>query len=255
MSIQTVKTQSPLGNLNYLLHDRKAKISYLVDPFDGEQLREIIKEDFSDHKMIILLTHTHMDHIAGVEALVHGGVNEVWGHRDCEHVQLTKVLKEGDSWAFGGDQIQVIEVPGHKSEHIVFFIQSQQGEHHLISGDTLFFAGVGNCKNGGNPEELYQSIEKLKKQIPENTIIYPGHDYLETNLRFGLSLVPNNVYASECLNDLNQGKVRVPTRMSEELKFNPFLNLNHPELVLALEGEKLNESERFVKLRSLRDKW
>ena len=63
----------------------------------------------------------------------------------------------------------------------------------MFSGDTLFNAGAGNCHNGGHPAELFETFEKQLNALGDNTLIYPGHDYLLNNLAFTLDREPDNV--------------------------------------------------------------
>ena len=69
----------------------------------------------------------------------------------------------------------------------------------LFSGDTLFNAGAGNCHNGGNAEDLYTTFAEQLSRLPDITRIYPGHDYIENNLKFTLAREPDNSAAAEWL--------------------------------------------------------
>ena len=72
----------------------------------------------------------------------------------------------------------------------------------LFCGDTLFNAGAGNCHNGGHPAELYKTFDEQLARLPSSTLIYPGHDYVENNLRFTLDCEPDNKKAREMLDKL-----------------------------------------------------
>jgi hydroxyacylglutathione hydrolase len=256
IEVITLQTNSPLENLNYLIWDKTNSLCFIIDPFDGKQIKEKL-DQLQVNKSIILLTHTHADHVAGVDFLNSQFQVPVWGHSLCKQFgfQLERELVDGDQIPLSGGSLKVLEVPGHKEEHIVFYFESESTQQFLIAGDTLFFAGVGNCKNGGNPERLFESIKKLNDEINNKTIIYPGHDYLKTNLGFALSVEPSNVYAKEFLSSLNQGKCMVPTTMEQERKLNPFLRLDQPEIRESVSRDCRNNKERFIKLRSLRDRW
>ena len=71
----------------------------------------------------------------------------------------------------------------------------------LFSGDTLFNAGAGNCHNGGNPEDLYATFVDQLARLPDDTQVYPGHDYIENNLRFTLAREPDNTAANAMTDD------------------------------------------------------
>ena len=65
----------------------------------------------------------------------------------------------------------------------------------LFSGDTLFNARAGNCKNGGNVDELFDTFVREIAPLPDSTLLYPGHDYMKNNLAFALDRDPYNVLA------------------------------------------------------------
>ena len=93
-----------------------------------------------------------------------------------------------------------LDTPGHTMSHICLLSQTEQPS--IFSGDTLFNAGAGNCHNGGHPEELYLTFTKQLSKLPDNTLIYPGHDYIENNLRFTLDREPENKKAKNLLSKI-----------------------------------------------------
>ncbi|MEP7303475.1 MAG: hydroxyacylglutathione hydrolase C-terminal domain-containing protein, partial [Caldimonas sp.] len=132
-----------------------------------------------------------------------------------------------------------------------------------FSGDTLFNAGAGNCHNGGSPEVLYASFVEQLAKLPGETQVYPGHDYIENNLRFTLDREPDNAAAAALLpgvagQDPATGRV---TTLAEEKQINAFLRLSSPSVVAALRKvfadlpENPDPKTVFVKLRELRNKW
>jgi hydroxyacylglutathione hydrolase len=133
----------------------------------------------------------------------------------------------------------------------------------LFSGDTLFNAGAGNCHNGGNPEDLYATFVDQLARLPDETEVYPGHDYIENNLRFTLAREPDNAAANEMLSRVSgqdPATARVTT-LAEEKRINTFLRLTSPSVIAKLRVEFPDLPERpdaktvFVKLRELRNRW
>jgi hydroxyacylglutathione hydrolase len=133
----------------------------------------------------------------------------------------------------------------------------------LFSGDTLFNAGAGNCHNGGNVDDLYTTFVDQLARLPEDTQVYPGHDYIENNLRFTLAREPDNTAAQALLpavtdHDPVQAKV---TTLREEKQFNTFLRLSSPSLIAKLREsfpelpENPDARTVFTKLRELRNRW
>ena len=153
------------------------------------------------------------------------------------------------------DFLQAINTPGHVYNHQCFLVYSKQKPFALISGDALFNAGVGNCKNGGDVNEHYYSIKKLSS-LPDEILIYPSHDYLLNNLKFAQTIEPENPdiqywIEKRQIQDLEQEFI--VTTLAIEKKINPFLRLNSEAVCKMFPG--LNEKERFIELRKLRDQW
>jgi hydroxyacylglutathione hydrolase len=127
----------------------------------------------------------------------------------------------------------------------------------------LFNAGAGNCHHGGHPSELYKTFAGQIASLPDDTLIYPGHDYLENNLAFTLDREPGNVAAGELLvqaksQDPNQALV---SSMALEREVNTFMRLGSPAVIARLR-ESFPELPAdpdprtvFLKLRELRNSW
>ena len=128
----------------------------------------------------------------------------------------------------------------------------------------MFNAGAGNCHNGGHPVELYHTFTKQIAKLSDNTMIYPGHDYLTNNLEFTLSREPNNTAANAMLDklqDTHHPDNATITTLGQEKEINTFFRLHNPEIIETLRGEFPDLSpepepmEIFLKLRELRNSW
>ena len=142
-------------------------------------------------------------------------------------------------------------------------LRSHTEQPALFSGDTLFNAGAGNCHNGGNPADLYTTFVDQLATLPDATRVYPGHDYIENNLRFTLAREPDNAAALALLPTVtgqDPATLRVTTLL-EEKQFNTFLRLTSPSVIAALREafpelpEQPDPKTVFVKLRELRNAW
>jgi len=140
---------------------------------------------------------------------------------------------------------------------------ARAGQPALFCGDTLFNAGAGNCHNGGHPAELYKTFSEQLAKLPASTLIYPGHDYIENNLRFTLSREPDNRRARELLGrlaDQDPGNAYVTT-LDVEREINTFFRLTSPTVIAKLREafpdlpEKPDQRTVFLKLRELRNAW
>ena len=142
-------------------------------------------------------------------------------------------------------------------------LRSHTDRPALFSGDTLFNAGAGNCHNGGNAEVLYATFVDQLARLPDDTQVFPGHDYIENNLRFTLAREPDNVAAQTLLSSVagqDPATLHVTT-LGEEKQVNTFLRLTNASVIETLRlafpdlPEQPDAKTVFVKLRELRNRW
>ena len=158
-------------------------------------------------------------------------------------------------------ELECLDTPGHTMCHIC--LRSHTDQPALFSGDTLFNAGAGNCHNGGDPALLYATFVEQLAKLPDNTQVYPGHDYIENNLKFTLAREPDNAAAQALLPQVGgqDPATSMVTTLAEEKQFNTFFRLGSPSLIAALREsfpelpEQPDAKTVFVKLRELRNKW
>ncbi len=126
---------------------------------------------------------------------------------------------------------------GHARDTHVLICLRAHGDHPaLFSGDTLFNAGAGNCHNGGNPEDLYATFADQLAKLPENTKIYPGHDYIENNLKFTLAREPDNSAARDLLPKVagHDPATSIVTTLAQEKHVNTFMRLTSASVIATL---------------------
>jgi len=106
----------------------------------------------------------------------------------------------------------------------------------LFCGDTLFNASAGNCHNGGHPEKLYKTFDQQLAELPRSTLIYPGHDYIENNLRFTLNREPDNKSARKMLDKLadQDPNSTYISPLEVEAEINTFFCLTSPLVIARL---------------------
>ena len=128
----------------------------------------------------------------------------------------------------------------------------------LFSGDTLFTCGCGRLFEG-TAEELYKSLQKLIT-LPEQTLIYPGHEYTVDNIKFALTVDPDNQALHDRLHVAqklrSEQKATVPASLATEAATNPFLRTMHKPIRKAVNCTTEAYIEQvFAKLRKLKDKF
>ena len=142
--------------------------------------------------------------------------------------------------------------------HLCFLVLEQGIAKAVFTGDTLFNAGVGHCRGGGDVDVLYDTIVEQFHSLDDSIVIYPGHKYLENNLRFTLSIEPDNQDAQSWLARVTQDRDPenpVTTCIGDERKFNTFFRLASTEIRVQLNCESGTDREVFTALRARRDSW
>ena len=179
--------EPPIDNNNYLIIDEQSKEAALVDCSSvNEEVRNTLAEYEASLKYV-LLTHGHFDHVAGirnnpdVKVVMHendmGWLNKVnqylpmFGMSEITTPRVDVFIKDGDVIKLGETAIKVINTPGHTQGGVCYLADGK-----LFSGDTIFREAVGRCDlEGGNFDQIVESIENKIFTLPPETVIYPGH--------------------------------------------------------------------------------
>ncbi len=186
---------NPFQENTYLISDENGKTA-IVDPgcYDKNEERQL--EEYIEQKgldpVLLLNTHTHLDHIFGnrfienryglspkyhkLDQMVFDLADrtaEVYGLNLQKGSPAKEYLKEGEKIKVGELILDVLLIPGHSPGHIVFYAK----EHKVIlGGDVLFKGSIGRTDlPGGNHNDLIQSIKSKIFTLEEEIIIYPGH--------------------------------------------------------------------------------
>jgi hydroxyacylglutathione hydrolase len=261
MEVSRIYMNNDLRNYCYLLICEETREAILLDPLDAKVcLAEAEKKNCQIKK--IINTHEHHDHIDGNPEVVAATGAKIHAHQNAVNTipNVDVALKAGDIVEVGTQvRLKILDTPGHTMAHVCMF--SEIGEPLLFCGDTLFNAGAGNCRFGGSPNILYKTFVEQLAVLPDETKVYPGHDYITNNLEFTLAREPGNSYAKTLLDEVEKQDAdsRKVTTMAEEKKMNAFLRLDSEEIIVELKKEFSDQQDDpesvFVSLRALRDKW
>ncbi len=258
MKIHQIYTASELRNFTYLIELSDGS-AISIDPWDETVVNKLLGERQLTLKTIIN-THEHWDHIQGNNALVSEHNCEVWAHANGQGKipGLSRTLQAGEKIALDRSvELEVLDTPGHTFAHLCFLLLVKSRVKAVFTGDTLFNAGVGHCRSG-DARVLYETISKQFHSLPDDVVVYPGHEYLENNLRFTLSLEPHNPDAKIWLaRALESDPTVAPiiTCIGDERRFNSFFRLDSPSIRERLDCQSASEEQVFIALRSLRDNW
>ena len=263
MIVKQIWTANAYRNFNYLIACGETGEALAVDPLDHEKCLKAAREEGWDITQI-LNTHEHRDHTGGNGPMVEKTGAKILAHENAKDKisGIGRGLAAGDIVRIGKTvELEALDTPGHTMSHVC--LRSHTDQPALFCGDTLFNAGAGNCHSGGHPEALYKTFSEQLARLPEDTLIYPGHDYIENNLRFTLSREPDNRRAQEMLErlegqDVNRAYV---STLGVEREINTFFRLTSPTVIAKLREafpdlpDKPDRRTVFLKLRELRNRW
>jgi len=263
MLVEQIWTANAYRNFNYLIACAETGEALAVDPLDHEKCLATAKAKGWTITQI-LNTHEHRDHTGGNAAMVAATHAKVLAHQNARDKipGMDRGLKAGDVIKIGKTaELECLDTPGHTMAHIC--LRAHGDRPALFCGDTLFNASAGNCHNGGHPSELYQTFAGQLAKLPDNTLIYPGHDYIARNLAFTLDREPDNAKAQAMLPKMEKqdpGHALVTT-LAIEKEINTFFRLSSPSVIGRLREafpdlpDHPDERTVFLKLRELRNKW
>ncbi|GGC46409.1 hydroxyacylglutathione hydrolase [Chelatococcus reniformis] len=236
-------------NIGVLMRDTTTGACASIDaPEEGPILAAL--EETGWQLTDILVTHKHLDHVAGVAPLKERfGARVVAPAREAEFVpQADLLVNEGDRVMVGTLASDVIFTPGHTAGHIVFHFD---GAKALFAGDTLFALGCGRLLEG-TPADMWHSLQKLAA-LPDDTLVFCGHEYTLSNARFALAADPDNqalkLRAAVVEGQRADGQLTIPSRLQDEKATNPFLRADRPELARSVKLDGRDPVAVFAALR------
>ena len=262
MIVEQIWTNNAYRNFNYLIACPETGEALAIDPLDHRKCLTGAKE-YGWTITQVLNTHEHGDHTGGNDSVIAATNAKLLAHHNAKDKirGMDRGLGAGDMVQFGSVELEVLDTPGHTMSHVCLL--SHGDSPALFCGDTLFNAGAGNCHNGGHPHELYETFANQLDRLPDNTRIYPGHDYIVNNLQFTLDREPDNRAAKDMLVEIeNQDPNNaLVTTLSMEREFNTFFRLTSRTVIERLRQAFPNLPDNpdrktvFLKLRELRNQW
>ncbi|WP_417424306.1 hydroxyacylglutathione hydrolase [Hoeflea sp.] len=240
-------------NFGVILHDPLTGDTASIDAPDGTVIAERLRQNgwTLTH---LFITHHHSDHVEGIAALAIPHSPKIIGPAaEAGAIPgLTQTVDDGDTFKFAGRTVEVISTPGHTAGHVCFYIPD---EKLLFAGDTLFALGCGRLFEG-SPEDMFASLSRLG-ELPDETRVYCGHEYTQSNANFAVTVDPDNQALADRIKDIvglrAKGLPTLPTTIGYEKRTNPFMRTSDAGIRKQLGMESASDVEVFAELRRRKD--
>lgn len=244
--MKLIRLLSLKDNFTWILHKKNQAI--IIDPGEHNNVLKVIKKRLLT-PIAIFFTHCHSDHFKGIFRLIKYYPITVYGPKKINNLKITIPKKK---IILLNKKFSVLFLPGHTIEHIGFYKKPW-----LFCGDTIFSGGCGKVYKK-NYQMMYKSLQKIQS-LPKNTLICPGHDYTLNNLKFALSIMPQDVFLKKYFNKIKKikldNRILYPTKLSLEKKINIFLRCNDMLLKKKLNLLGIQSWKIFKILRDKKDKF
>jgi hydroxyacylglutathione hydrolase len=250
-------TQIPCLTDNYcfVVHSPVSGATVAVDAPHADTIKKSIDAHgwrLSD----ILVTHHHSDHTGGCQALKdYYGCTITGPEMEADRIPgLSRSVSEATATlSFDGHPVRVLETPGHTLGHVTYYVPHISA---AFTGDTLFSLGCGRLFEG-DAAMMLGSLQKITS-LPDDTLIYCGHEYTLSNARFAMSVEPENHALNVRVKDVEarraRGETTLPTTIALEKATNPFLRTHSPFIRTRLGMTSAPDVQVLARLRELKNK-
>ena len=165
------------STFTYLIADENKHQAVIIDPVHGQVDTYLtLLEELNLSLVTTFDTHTHADHITGTGPLQDATGCEIAGSHKSQANGINRFLHEGDCLQAGSVKLRFLETPGHTDDSGCLYHEGSPG--CLFSGDTLMIRGSGRTDfQNGDSRQAYHSLINVLLKLPDNTRVFPGHDY------------------------------------------------------------------------------
>ena len=251
-------------NYSYVVVDTETREAAAIDPADPEAMMRAVKR-LKATLTTVLTTHKHHDHAGGNAALVemmkreeNGGITlRVYGHAlDACHGANVEA-RDGDIVRVGRKtRVLITHVPCHTRGHVVYSVLGDEAEDErdargattlsnaraAFTGDAIINGSVGAFFHGGS-KDCYDNLHARLADVPDDCLVYSGHEYMDTNLRFAKAIDPKDEMTANCfyavLLHRRQNMSTMPSSFRVERRLNPFFRCRDRRYLRTLLESKL----------------
>lgn len=215
------------NNYAYLVSDEKTKDAVIIDPANPPEVLPVLKEqvDSGDIKLkSIINTHHHHDHAGGNIEMLKTYNIPIIGGKDCSKVSETP--SHDSTFNVGNIKVKALHTPCHTQDSICYLFEDGN-DRAVFTGDTLFIGGCGRFFEG-TAQEMHKALNETLGSLPDDTKVYPGHEYTKGNVKFGIQVMQSEpIKKLQSFADQNkqtQGKFTI----GDEKQHNVFMRLDDP---------------------------
>ena len=213
----------------YIIYEQSSREAIIIDPVDELVDRDLaVLQDHGLRLVYAIETHAHADHITSAAALAEHTGAKLAAPSGCGIHTAALQLEHGETLEFGGESLSCLHTPGHTAGSMCFVWR-----HHVFTGDTLLINGCGRTDfQSGSPEDMFHSLTEVLFSLPDDTLVWPGHDYQgRTHSTIGWEKQENQRIAGKAkaefvaiMNSLNLPR---PKRIDEAVPANLSSGLRH----------------------------
>lgn len=240
-------------NYGYLVHDTATGRTAAIDAPEAAAIKTALIHrgwTLTD----IFITHHHIDHVEAIPELkAEFGVRVVGPRAEADKIaDLDELVAGGETVTLGETVFDIYDAPGHTLGQIVFHDKAGK---HLFTADALFSLGVGRMFEG-TPGPMWEGVKALRA-LPDDTLVYCGHEYTQSNAKFALSIDPDNAALKKRSAEVDAlrvaGKATIPFLLGEDKAANPFLRADAPELARHYGLDGASPADVFAAIRKGKD--
>lgn len=240
MALQIERIPTLGDNYSYLAICDETREAAIIDAAEEDPVVTRIQATGADVKLI-LSTHHHPDHTMANPQLAERYGIPVYGHSsDAERLPgMTRGIDEGDEIQVGRQKARVLFIPAHTSGHVAYVFDDARA---VFTGDMLFAGGCGRIFEG-KAQMMYDALCVKLAALPDDFLVYCGHEYTESNLEFALTIEAENAALGERYqqvlairanaaadwHDATPAEMTIPSSIADEKATNPFMRADTAE--------------------------
>lgn len=217
----------------YVLFDEASREALIIDPVDEQLERDLqVLREYGLKLVWAVETHAHADHITSAGRLAEHTGAQTAAPEACGIRTAAVQLADGRALHFGSQTVRALHTPGHTAGSMSYLWQAG-GQAHVFTGDTLLINGCGRTDfQSGSSETLYRSLTQVLFALPDNTLVWPGHDYQgRTHSTIGAEKATNARVAGKTLAEfkatMDSLNLPKPRRIDEAVPANLSSGMRH----------------------------